>query len=164
MRWETLQETWKKTRGDEAGMARSLPLQEPGRDSELPENMGLVLNDEMCLGDWFTSYWLGSGTERLCAEFRVSAVSHSVCSSSCRSAVSQEPAQMWCPGCQEQSPWSCHGRDQLVLKFLTRYSKADLMAYRVPVKRRKRREKKRGEGRKQEGRKIEESKSLSLIF
>lgn len=37
------------------------------------------------------------------------------------------------------------------------------MAYRVPVKRRKRREKKRGEGRKQEGRKIEESKSLPRI-
>lgn len=34
-------------------MARSLPLQEPERENE---NMGLVLNNEMYLGDWFTSY------------------------------------------------------------------------------------------------------------
>ena len=40
-------------------MARSLPLQEPVKENELPENMGLVLNNEMYLGDWFTSYWLG---------------------------------------------------------------------------------------------------------
>lgn len=37
-------------------MARSLPLQEPVKENELPENMGLVLNNEMYLGDWFTSY------------------------------------------------------------------------------------------------------------
>lgn len=37
-------------------MARSLPLQEPERENEIPDNMGLVLNNEMYLGDWFTSY------------------------------------------------------------------------------------------------------------
>ena len=37
-------------------MARSLPLQEPERENEILENMGLVLNNETYLGDWFTSY------------------------------------------------------------------------------------------------------------
>lgn len=142
----------KENRGDEAGMHRSLPLQEPGEGQWASGEYGPCLEWWDVLGRLVRLLltWVGNWSVLCrapeCLQY------HSVCSSSCRSAVSQEPAQMWCPGCQEQSPWSCHGRDQLVLKFLTRYSKADLMAYRVPVKRR------RGGRRKGEGRKRKEGR------
>ena len=114
-------------------------------------------------------FLLVSGTEHLCAEFRMSSVSQRICSSSCRSTVSQEPEQMWCHGCQEESLWSCHGRDQVTLKYLTRYSKAGRMTLKGSCQKKEEEggregEKKGGggeESRKEE--RQEESKSLPRI-